>query len=65
MLLLSISYTNRMTFFSFFFSDKGLLNGLLYVQIHSGRGFHKNGNPFKVNKKYGFFNLEFRAASLI
>lgn len=54
MLLLSISYTNRMTFFSFFFSDKGLLNGLLYVQIHSGRGFHKNGNPFKVNKKYGF-----------
>lgn len=36
------------------FADKGLLNGLLYVQIHSGRGFHKNGNPFNVNKKCGF-----------
>ena len=32
------------------FADKGLLNGLLYVHIHSGRGFHKNGNSFKVNK---------------
>lgn len=60
MLLLSISYTHKkqilcvyMTFFSLFFADKGLLNGLLYVHIHSGRGFHKNGNSFKVNKKYG------------
>ena len=24
-------------------SDKALLNGLLYVHIHTGRGFHRNG----------------------
>ena len=43
-----------MTCLLYFFADKGLLNGLLYVHIHSGREFHKNGNSFKVNKKYGF-----------
>ena len=59
MLLLGISYISTDKSFLFdvfliFFADKGLLNGLLYVHIHSGRGFHKNGNSFKVNKKYGF-----------
>lgn len=43
-----------MMFFLLFFVDKGFLNGLLYVYIYFGWGFYKNGNFFKVNKKYGF-----------
>ena len=36
-----------------YFADKGLLNGLLYVHIHSGRGFHKNGNKTIINALSG------------
>ena len=53
MLLLSISHFSYDVFL-IVFADKGLLNGLLYVHIHSGRGFHKNGNSFEVNKKNVF-----------